>query len=147
VINEADAIFLDLIQSMATVFNCTNEDKQSIEYIRELLSGGELAVVAIGRDWGVNALRDAVTQAIRYPAEVQDMELKKVRDTLIIFSCNGRMDDNAINEAIENIKITTLPNTKVKVIHIMEQELEEDEVKVVIIGAGYEQIDSGKASV
>jgi cell division protein FtsZ len=125
VLQTANYYFEDIIQTLSHLF------QQKRKFLCDFIKKNDLYFIGTGKDWGVDGFINGVKGAINSLKMLNNIEMGEIKHILTVIAkkkLNGSEDDEVINALIEEDKI-------VDVVWIEDKELEDDEVKVVVLGA------------
>ena len=124
VLQEGDHYFKDIIKSLSCFL------QQKGRFLCDFIKRNDLCFIGAGKDWGSDGLANAVKMAIDSLRTLNDVEMEEIKHVLAVIA-RKRMDDSeedgVIDELIEGDMI-------VDVVCIEDEELEDDEVRVVVLG-------------
>lgn len=123
VLEEGDSYFKDIVK----VVSCTL--KQQKELLLNLLKHEDLCFIGAGHDWGIDGLKNAVINAIKFLTDFNNVEIKNLTHIIILISTK-EIEDEENTEFINDLFKTT----NMDVIWSKDNELDENEVRCVIIG-------------
>lgn len=124
VLQTANYYFEDIIQTLSHLF------QQKRKFLCDFIKRNDLCFIGTGKDWGVDGLINGVKGAINSLKMLNNIEMGEIKHILTVIAkkkLNGSEDDEVINALIEEDKI-------VDVVWIENKEMEDDEVKVVVLG-------------
>jgi cell division protein FtsZ len=124
-LQEGDHYFKDIIKSL----NCFLQQKGKL--LCDFIKRNDLCLIGAGKDWGTDGLVSAVKKAIDSLRTLNDVEMKDIKHVLAVIA-RKRMDDSEDEGVIDGL---IEGDVIVDVVWIEDEELEDDDVRVVVLGA------------
>ena len=125
VLQEGDHYFKDIIKSL----NCFLQQKGKL--LCDFIKRNDLCFIGAGKDWGTDGLVNAVKKAIDSLRTLNDVEMKDIKHVLAVIA-RKKMDDSEDEGVIDGL---FEGDVIVDVVWIEDEELEDDDVRVVVLGA------------
>ena len=125
VLQEGDHYFKDIIKSLSCFL------QQKGRFLCDFIKRNDLCFIGAGRDWGSDGLANGVKMAIDSLRMLNDVEMEEIKHVLAVIA-RKRMDDSEDEGVIDGL---IEGDVIVDAVRIEDGELDDDEVRVVVLAA------------